>query len=113
MLLPILGQEPSTPVYRTIDEQLYLAARRLAAQPNRHCTVRLVGTLKPERIVTPEVKDAGTTLRWRAFWMQRRYESLPFALPMVEALERIAQRERGIAVAASDEEPQTAKRRVW
>ncbi|HEX8340114.1 MAG TPA: type IV secretory system conjugative DNA transfer family protein [Tepidisphaeraceae bacterium] len=110
MLIPVLGRESTTPVYRSVEEQLFMATQRLSGQPQRHCTVRLAGTLTPVAAVTPAVKPAFVTPRYRQFWFVRLYQKLAFALPMSEALRQIASREGQFIEDEGADEPRSNKR---
>ena len=110
VVMPVLGREATTPVFRSVADQLFVASQKLAAQPQRHCTVKLVGTALPVQLVTRTLRPALVTVRWRERWLARVYAELPFALPMGEALERIAARERALGDGHAG--PSTAKRRV-
>jgi hypothetical protein len=95
MLFPIYGKELSSVTFETVIEQLFRFAQYLAGQPDRHCVVKLVSKA-PVAAVTVTVTPARTTGEWAAEWATMTVSLLRMALPMDDALFRIAERHRSI-----------------
>lgn len=116
MLMPVMGQEASPPLFRAIEEQLFRFTQWLSSQRDRHCMVRLAGTTLPVAMVTPTVNRPLTTRLYVTNWILRRLGMLEFALPMEEALKRVESRRLSFPAEAlalpAGGEPVTVKRRL-
>jgi hypothetical protein len=113
-LKPVFGKELSSVQYRSLDEQLFRAMATLFDQQQRHGVVRLVGTTKPVKMVTPIVEQKPTPKELVESFLSNVYEKLPFALKSVEAAKQIEERKQRIfsGLDKTTEEPKTAKRRI-
>jgi hypothetical protein len=113
-LRPVFGKELSSVQYRSLDEQLFRAMATLFDQQQRHGVVRLVGTTKPVKMVTPIVEQKPTPKELVESFLLNVYEKLPFALRSTEAAKQIEARKQKIlsGLEKATEEPKTAKRRI-
>jgi hypothetical protein len=98
MLFSVFSDEADQPLFRTIDEQIFIAMAKIARLKNREAYV-LVGDMEaPVRIRTadvnqPEISRACT--EQCTGWYQRESG---LALPLTAALERVAERDRDFYV---------------
>lgn len=116
-LLPVMGKELSQVQFRSLDEQLFRAMAALFDQDQRQGVARLVGMKAPVPIVTPTVKDGWAMAERVERYRAQAASRWPFVLPMDEAVKRIGERERQVALnvlgpALGSVEPVTAKRRL-
>jgi hypothetical protein len=94
MLMPIMGNEAQSPIFRSVDEQLFRFGQYLSAQPDRHCVVRLAGSPQAICMVTAHVAEPMTTPEWTDMWTVEMLQKLDFATPIEDALKSIEARER-------------------
>jgi hypothetical protein len=98
VLFSVFSEEPEQPLFRSIDEQIFIAMAKIARLKNREAFV-LVGDMEaPLRIRTadvnqPDISRACTELC--TGWYQRESG---LALPLDTALERVAERDRDFYV---------------
>lgn len=92
-LIPILGQELLPPVFRSIDEEVFRWTKLIDALPSRHALIRVVDQPLPQVIVTQNLRTPLTTQSWIERWTKRRLGEIPFALPLPEAVRRVAERQ--------------------
>jgi hypothetical protein len=113
ILKPVFGEELSSVQYRSLDEQLFKAMAVLHDQKQRHGVVKLVGSSRPVKLVTPTVEQYPTSKEMAASFLTSVYEKLPFALPSAEADKQIKERQLKIAEGKShdDIEPVTTRRK--
>jgi hypothetical protein len=116
VFVPIMGKEVSSVQYRTIDEQLFRAMQRLFGQGDRQFAVRFPGGKAPVFVRTPDVVPAATRRERIEQYRRKLLGSLPYALPLAEAVKRLDARERKlldtIVGDVESGEPTTAKRRI-
>lgn len=77
--------------------------------------MRLVGATAPVSLFTPTVREGMAGRERVQRYLRGRLERLPFALPMADALRRLAAREAwlsGEVIESTRDEPTTAKRRL-
>ena len=116
MLIPVMGKELSSVQFESLEEQLFRAMAVLFDQQQRQCVVRTVGSRLPVSLHTPTVKEVIRTFERTERYTQTLLERCPFALRVVEAQKRLADRdiqinEQFLPKTVSDE-PVTARRRV-
>jgi len=116
MLMPIMGKELSSRQFRPIEEQLFNFTKILDGLPDRHCVVRLASMRSPVRLYTRTVRKPLATPRWVARWTLHVLQRLPFALPLADALQAVAEREGSFALKFLPRnrvpEPATARRKL-
>lgn len=91
-LIPVFGKELAHVQFRSLDEQLFRAMAVLFDQKQRQGVARLVGMSAPVSIYTPTVTSPPATTERTEKFIQRCYESLPFALPSTVAQKQIIDR---------------------
>jgi hypothetical protein len=115
MLFSEFSDEPEQPLFRSIDEQIFIAMAKIARLKNREAYV-LVGDMEvPVRIRTadvnqPDISRACTELC--TGWYQRESG---LALPLDAALERVAERDRDfyvVTIVSPDDEIDRPRRRI-
>jgi len=115
VLFSIFSDEPEQPLFRSIDEQIFIAMAKIARLKNREAFV-LVGDMEvPIRIRTadvnqPDISRACTELC--AGWYQRESG---LSLPLADALERVADRDRNfyvVTVVSPQDEIDRPRRRI-
>lgn len=115
MLFPVMGQENLPPIYRSVEEQLFIHSQRLSALPDRHAIVK-IGTTPPQEMVTLTVAPAAITAAGAQAWIFRKLKALPFALSFEEAKRRLDERrnafEQKYLGTGSTDEPETFVRRI-
>lgn len=92
MLFPVMGMEAMPPIFRPIDEQLFLTCQKIAAQPNRVCMVRVANSTLPVQIVTLAIKPGATTDEWTNYWTGEVLAELPYAVPIEKANAQLEER---------------------
>ena len=116
VLVPVMGQEDSSVQYRSIEEQQFRAMQKLFGQEDRHFITRFQGGPKaPLFVKTPTVAPGTVKKEQVEKYRAEVLQALPFALPMEEAIKRVAARkEKLIAeiVKTPFDEPTTARRKV-
>ncbi len=113
-LRPVMGKELSSVQFRPLEEQLFRSMAVLHDQKQRHAVARLVGMNAPVTVVTPTIQKTPATRKMEQAFLRRSLKKLPFALPTVEAVKAIADREQKIAEGLSHNasEPIAVKRRL-
>jgi hypothetical protein len=115
VLFSVFSDELDQPMFRSIDEQIFIAMGKLARLKNREAYV-LVGDMEvPIRIRTadvnpPDISRACTELC--TGWYQR---DSGLALPLSDALERVAERDREfyvVTVVSPTDEIDRPRRRI-
>jgi hypothetical protein len=119
VLTPVFGKELSHVQFRSLDEQLFRAMAVLFDQEQRQCVVRLVGMHAPVSIFTPTVSEPPVRPERITNYTERLLERLPFSMRMIEALQRVKDREKYFGDQFVQEtrllthdEPVTSKRRL-
>jgi hypothetical protein len=116
VLVPIMGKETSSVQYRTIEEQIFRAMQTLFDREDRHFVIRFHGGPKaPLCVKTPTVPPPGTKEQRVEMYRQSLLKELPYAMPMPQAAERMAQREEKLVseiVRTPADEPTTTRRRI-
>jgi hypothetical protein len=111
MLIPVYGVEQGTPVFYSIDEQRFALSQELSAQQRQEFTVRLYGESGARRGRTAPVPDPVVRPARREAWLAEAFAKLDFALPLDEALRRVAERHATLARAGTSEPTETKRRR--
>jgi TraM recognition site of TraD and TraG len=93
MLMPILGKEALPPVFRSVDEQMFIFSQFLTAEPDRHAVVR-IGIDPPVQITSPTIEPARITAKGAQAWATMKLKKLEFALTFTEATQRIDARQK-------------------
>jgi hypothetical protein len=96
VLVPVLGQELSHVQFRSLEEQLFRAMAGLFDQQQRRCVVRLVGMKAPVSLQVPYVRPAIIPKQKVEEYRVQLLTRLPYALTKVDALSRLALREKGL-----------------
>ena len=114
MLVPILEKEASTPVYRSVDEQMFIFSQFLTSEPDRHAVVR-IGIDPPVQITTPTIAPARISAKGAEAWATWKLKQLSFALPFAEATRRLEERqklfsEKYLGSSSTDEPTQIVRR---
>jgi hypothetical protein len=91
-LVPIMGEEVAE--YVSLDEQLAMFQQILNGQDKRECMVRLVSMKAPVALRTLDVPPPWVSDEDVQAYLQERFRSLPYALPLAAAIEKATQRER-------------------
>ena len=116
VLIPIMGEEVSSVQFKSIEEQQFRAMQRLFDQEDRHFITRFQGGPKaPLFVKTPTVTPAPAKKERVEKYRDQLLKRLPFALPMPEAIKRVAERkEKLIAeiVQKPFDQATTAKRKI-
>ncbi len=114
MLAPVLGKEALPPMFRSVDEQLFIFTQFLSAQPDRHAVVR-IGIDPPVQITTPTLPSVISPKGVQAF-ATMKLKRLPFALTFEDAVRRLNERrklfEEKFLGSASTGEPTRTVRRI-
>jgi hypothetical protein len=114
MLVPILGKEVGQ--YMSIDEQLAAFQQIVNGQEKRHCMIRLASMKTPAAIRTLDVPPAWIDPKDLDAYIVSRFHSLPFALPLAQAIEAATKREaeflESILRSREAYEPTTAAKRI-
>ncbi len=92
-LMPIMGDEVAE--YFSLDEQLAIFQQVLNGQDKREGIVRLVSMKAPVAIRTLEVPPPWVSDEAVEAYLQRRFSSLDYALPLVDAIATALKREDG------------------
>jgi len=117
MLIPQLGKELSHVQFRSLEEQVHRAMVALFDQEQRQFTARLVGMRVPVSLLTPVVEHS-LVQQWRVKeYVKHQMERLPAAIPAVEALKQLREREASFVkrfgnTDLSVSEPTISRRRV-
>ncbi len=93
MLMPVLGKEALPPMFRSVDEQLFIYSQVLSAQPDRHAVVR-IGTAPPVQITTPTIAPARISAKGARAWATLKLKRLPFALRFEDATRQLESRRK-------------------
>lgn len=116
MLFPILGKEAAQPLFRSIEEQLFIAMAKIARLKDREAYVLTADMIGPALIRTPNVTRpliSRTCTEVFAGWYQRQSG---LALPLDEALARVLSRDRNLyqesVSATTDEDTGRPRRRL-
>jgi hypothetical protein len=113
VLIPVMGEEVAE--YVSIDEQMAMFEQIINGQDKRECMIRLVSMRTPVALRTLDVPPAWIGDEDLNTYLQEQYRSLPFALPLGEAIAKATIRERDfvktIMTSAGADEPQTARRK--
>jgi hypothetical protein len=114
MLMPILGEEVGQ--YFTLDEQLAMFEKIVNAQDKRECMVRLQSMKTPVAMRTHDVPPAWVSNEALDAYIQKQLSSLPYAVPLAEAIEKATTREREflntITELTNTDEPRSAAQKV-
>ena len=115
MLFPVMGQENLPPMYRSVEEQLFIHSQRVSALPDRHAIVK-IGTTPPQEMVTLTVAPAAITAAGAQAWIFRKLKALPFALSFEEATRRLEERRKAFEQKylgpGGTDEPESFVRRI-
>jgi len=98
--LPTMRVQKGTPVYRTVEEQVFKAAQRLATNP-RGVSVVAREQQKPTMCLGPKMDDRPVADEERQAFLKRVYEK-PIYLSAEEAQKRIEERRLKLIQAASE-----------
>ena len=115
MLMPVMGTEPLPPQFYSVQEQLWRAMQFLNGQPDRHCTVRVVGGRSPVPLVTFAVGEAETTDGGAERWVVRTLKRIAYAFPTDHGLQQLERRQAALALRllpGAEAEPSPLPRRV-
>lgn len=91
-LIPVLGKELSHVQFRSLDEQLFRSMAVLFDQQQRQGVARLVGMSAPVSLYTPTIDKMPSSPERTKGFIESRYKTLPFALPMDKAQKQLADR---------------------
>jgi hypothetical protein len=90
-LTPIMGEEVAE--FFRLDEQLAMFEQILHGQDKRECMARLVSMKTPIALRTIEVPPSSVSDTRLDAYLKKRFESLPFALRLPDAIAATRQRE--------------------
>src|SRR5207302_1707418 len=93
-----LGKEAAQPLFRPIEEQLFVAMAKIARLQNREAYVLAGDMSVPELMRTPEISRENFSTVCGEICVDYYQQKSGLALPFDEALERVLARDRALAV---------------
>jgi hypothetical protein len=115
VLFSVFSDELDQPMFRSIDEQIFIAMAKIARLKNREAYV-LVGDMEvPVRIRTPDVNPPDISRACTEACTGWYQQESGLALPLADALERVAERDRAfyvVTVVSPADEIDRPRRRI-